>query len=165
MTTWRFIPPVRMADTLTPEQRHLNMSRIRSADTKPEMLIRRMLHGRGFRYRLHRSALPGTPDIVLPRYNAVVMIHGCFWHGHRCHLFSLPKTHTEFWAGKIAVNQERDQKAEYDLRKLGWRVACIWECALRGRKKQDRVFVTDKLSEFVNSAENRLEIYGRRSDS
>src|SRR5262245_20506194 len=94
----------KMADVLTPEQRRLNMSRIRGADTKPERLVRSALHARGFRFRLHRRDLPGKPDLALPRYRAVILVHGCFWHGHKCSLFQLPETRREFWEAKIRGN-------------------------------------------------------------
>lgn len=121
-----------MPDVLTPEQRHLNMSRIRAKNTKPEMLLRRGLHGRGFRYQLHRRELAGCPDLVFPRYRAVIFVHGCFWHGHDCHLFKLPETRTEFWEKKIFRNRERDKKSVEMLRHDGWRILIVWECALRG---------------------------------
>lgn len=124
-----------MVDVLTPEQRHLNMSRIRGRDTKPEMLIRHGLHARGFRYRLHDPKLPGRPDLVFPRYHAVVFIHGCFWHGHGCPMFKLPVTRQEFWAAKIAYNRARDERATAALLELGWRVANVWECSIRGPAK------------------------------
>lgn len=121
-----------MADALTPEQRQLNMSRIRGRDTKPEMLIRRGLHARGFRYRLQDRQLPGRPDLVFPRYHAVILVHGCFWHGHDCPMFKLPVTRQEFWMIKIASNRIRDARATTALLELGWRVAIVRECSLRG---------------------------------
>jgi DNA mismatch endonuclease (patch repair protein) len=121
-----------MPDVLTPEQRHLNMSRIRAKNTKPEMLLRRGLHGRGFRYQLHRRELAGCPDLVFPRYRAVIFVHGCFWHGHDCHLFKLPETRREFWEKKILRNRERDKESVEMLRHDGWRILIVWECALRG---------------------------------
>src|SRR5271165_4352772 len=99
-----------MPDVLTREQRHLNMSRIRAKDTKPEMLLRRGLHARGFRYQLHRRELAGCPDLVFPRYRTVIFVHGCFWHGHECHLFKMPNTRREFWLEKIFGNVGRDRK-------------------------------------------------------
>lgn len=124
-----------MADVLTPEQRQLNMSRIRGRDTKPEMLIRRGLHARGFRYRLQDRKLPGRPDLVFPRYHAVVFVHGCFWHGHDCPMFKLPATRQEFWITKIASNRARDARATAALLELGWRIANVWECSLRGPRR------------------------------
>ncbi len=119
-------------DVLTPDQRRLNMSRIRGKDTKPEMLIRRELHAAGFRFRLHRRDLPGRPDLVFPARKAVIFVHGCFWHGHTCPMCRLPSTRPEFWAAKIDGNRRRDQAAIEALGADGWRVLVVWECALRG---------------------------------
>ena len=99
-----------MVDVLTPEQRRLNMSRIRGKDTKPELMLRRGLHALGLRFRLHRKDLPGRPDMVFPRYRAAVLVHGCFWHGHDCPLFKWPVTRREFWAVKIEGNRARDMR-------------------------------------------------------
>lgn len=118
-------------DILTPEQRSAQMSRIRGSDTKIELLVRKALHARGFRYRLGGAGLPGRPDIVLPRYKAVVFVHGCFWHGHECALFRLPKTRSEFWRSKIQSNQQRDKRVLQQLQQMGWRTKVVWECSLR----------------------------------
>lgn len=122
-----------MADRLTPEQRRLNMSRVRARDTRPELVVRSILHRAGFRYRLHRRDLPGRPDVALPRHRAAVFVHGCFWHGHDCSLFRMPATRTEFWAAKIEGNRRRDAAAVAALADAGWRSLWVWECALRGR--------------------------------
>ena len=140
-----------MADVLTPEQRKLNMSRIRGRDTKPEMLIRRGLHARGFRYRLQDRKLPGRPDLVFPRYHAVVFVHGCFWHGHSCSMFKLPATRQEFWATKIAGNRARDERVIGALLKLGWRVANVWECSIRGPAKLTDDEVIKRCQKFLLS--------------
>lgn len=121
-----------MADVLTAEQRQLNMSRIRARDTKPEMLIRRGLHARGLRYRLHDRSLPGRPDLVFPKFHTAVFVHGCFWHAHGCALSKLPATRQDFWKKKLEGNAARDRKAIEGLQAAGWRVLVIWECALRG---------------------------------
>jgi DNA mismatch endonuclease (patch repair protein) len=121
-----------MADVLTTEQRRLNMSRIRSKDTKPELLLRRGLHARGLRFRLHRKDLPGRPDMVFPHYRAAVLVHGCFWHGHDCPLFKPPATRREFWEAKIKGNQARDARDLAGLAAAGWRPLVVWECALKG---------------------------------
>ena len=123
-------------DVLTPQQRSYNMSQIRARNTTPEIVLRKALFAHGYRYRLHRRDLPGTPDLVFPRFRAVVFVNGCFWHGHGCHLFVLPKQNRTFWKKKIDINQDRDKRAEADLRNLGWRVLTIWECALRGRQRK-----------------------------
>jgi DNA mismatch endonuclease, patch repair protein len=121
-----------MADVHSKEVRSFNMSRIRSKDTKPEMLVRRFLHANGFRYRLHDNKLPGKPDIVLPRYKTVIFIHGCFWHGHEgCKYYVVPKTRTEWWLTKINNNIANDQKAINALYKDGWQVINLWECQLK----------------------------------
>lgn len=108
------------------------MSGIRGKDTKPELVIRRGLHALGFRYRLHDRQLPGRPDLVLPRWRAVIQIHGCFWHGHDCPLFRWPQTRQEFWRAKIGRNVERDREVNEALDRAGWRVLTVWECALKG---------------------------------
>lgn len=117
------------------------MSGIRGKNTKPELLIRKALHARGFRYRLHCKDLPGNPDLCLPKYRAVIFVHGCFWHGHGCHLFKWPKTRPEFWRQKIERNRAVDEAALLALLEAGWRVATVWECALKGRLRlpADRV--------------------------
>lgn len=108
------------------------MSRIRGKDTKPELLVRRFLHSKGFRYRLHSKNLPGKPDIVLPKYKTVIFIHGCFWHGHEhCAYYVIPKTRTEWWIEKINGNISRDKKVMDDLKGMGWKVSTIWECQLK----------------------------------
>jgi DNA mismatch endonuclease, patch repair protein len=132
-----------MADILTPEQRRLNMSRIRGRDTKPEMLLRRGLHARGIRFRLHRKDLPGRPDLVFPSRRAAIFVHGCFWHGHGCAMFKLPETRTEFWAAKIKGNQERDARALQELPAAGWRTLVVWECDLRGPGRRPLEMVID----------------------
>lgn len=116
-------------DVVTRETRSRMMSGIRSADTKPEMAVRRYLHRRGFRYRLHARDLPGSPDLVLARYKAVVMVHGCYWHRHQgCRYAYLPKSNQEFWENKFRANVERDARSRKALEDLGWRVLVVWEC-------------------------------------
>ena len=118
-----------MADVHSKETRSYNMSRIRSKDTKPELLARKFLHKNGFRYRLHVKDLPGKPDIVLPKYKTVIFIHGCFWHGHDdCRYFVVPKSRTDWWLEKIHRNKTNDRKAKVALEVLGWKVIHIWEC-------------------------------------
>lgn len=124
-----------MADVHSKAVRSYNMSRIRSKDTKPEMLVRRFLHAHGFRYRLHDKKLPGKPDIVLPKYKTVIFIHGCFWHGHEgCKYYVVPKTRTEWWVKKICRNKELDTANETGLRRQGWNILTIYECNLKFAK-------------------------------
>jgi DNA mismatch endonuclease (patch repair protein) len=152
-----------MTDVLSPEQRRLNMSRIRSKDTKPELLLRRELHARGLRYRLHRKDLPGSPDIVLPRYRAVILVHGCFWHGHDCPLFRLPATRRDFWETKIAANKDRDARNNAALVAAGWRVLVVWECALKGPARQPLEAIPTVIASWLNTREHGGVIQGRQS--
>jgi DNA mismatch endonuclease (patch repair protein) len=119
-------------DRLTPEHRSWNMSRIRSSNTKPERMVRSLLHRMGYRFRLNRKDLPGTPDIVLPRHKAVVLVHGCYWHRHPgCRYAYTPKSRVEFWQAKFDANVERDKRVEAELVALGWRVFTVWECEVK----------------------------------
>jgi DNA mismatch endonuclease (patch repair protein) len=126
-----------MADVHSKETRSYNMSRIRSKDTKPEMLVRKFLHKNGFRYRLHVKDLPGKPDIVLPKYKTVIFIHGCFWHGHEgCKYYVVPKTRTEWWLNKIKLNISNDLKSKQELIEQGWKIIEIWECELKRKTSE-----------------------------
>jgi DNA mismatch endonuclease (patch repair protein) len=140
-----------MVDVLTPEQRRLNMSRIRGGDTKPEMIIRRGLHARGLRYRLHCKGLPGRPDLVFPKFRAAVFVHGCFWHSHGCVLSKLPATREEFWRKKLDANVARDRAAINTLCSQGWRVLVVWECALRGSRRMDLDDAVGCATEYIKS--------------
>ena len=118
-------------DTLSRERRSWNMSRIKAADTKPEVIVRSILHRLGYRFSLHRKDLPGRPDIVLPRYRTVIYVHGCFWHRHRqCKYAYTPKSRLEFWNKKFDENIKRDQRQVRRLRRLGWRSLVVWECQI-----------------------------------
>jgi len=132
------------------------MSGIRGKNTKPELVVRRGLHARGFRYRLHQRKLPGNPDIVLSRFGAVVFIHGCFWHGHDCKYFKEPGTHLKFWRTKIERNRNNDRKSHAALTAAGWRVGTVWECALRA----DPAAAVQRLTEWIRSDDRRCEIRG-----
>ena len=126
-----------MTDKLTPEQRHLCMSRIRSKNTKPEIIVRKYLFSHGFRYRVNVKRLPGTPDIVLRKYRTVIFVNGCFWHGHEgCRYFVLPKSNVDFWKAKIERNRQRDLNARIRLRDMGWHVIQLWECQLKPKVRQ-----------------------------
>ncbi|WP_083233320.1 very short patch repair endonuclease [Planctopirus hydrillae] len=120
-----------MTDRISPEHRSWNMSRIRNRDTKPELIVRSLLHRMGYRFRLHRKDLPGKPDIVLPKYRTVIFVHGCFWHRHHnCRYASTPQSHTAFWNAKFATTIERDREVRRQLRKLAWHVIVVWECEI-----------------------------------
>ena len=124
-----------MVDIVDSSTRSRMMSGIQGRNTKPEKLIRSLLHRQGFRFRLHVRDLPGKPDIVLPRYHAAIFVHGCFWHGHDCPLFQWPGTRQDFWRNKIERNRANDHKARESLLASGWRVGIVWECAIRGPRK------------------------------
>ena len=147
-------------DTMTPEQRSRCMSAVKGKDTKPEMIVRKHLFSKGLRYRLHLRALPGNPDIVLPKYKTVVFINGCFWHGHEeCKYFKLPKSNVEFWESKITNNKNRDVLNEIKLKALGWRVIRIWECEIK--RVRDRGQSLEKLynqivKKYIRYDENDL---------
>ena len=126
-----------MADRINSERRSWNMSRIRSKDTKPELHLRKALHRMGFRYRLHDRKLPGSPDLVFPKYKAVIFVHGCFWHRHGCKWTTIPSSRKYFWNAKFAANVERDSKNVRELEALGWRVLIVWECELLKRDNND----------------------------
>jgi len=136
------------------------MAGIRGKDTKPEIVLRRGLHRRGFRFRLHGAALPGKPDLVFPKHKAVLFAHGCFWHGHECHLFKWPKSRQEFWHAKINQNRERDQAALGKLRDNGWRIGEVWECALKGRTRLAVADVLDRCETWLRSEDPVLEVAG-----
>ena len=118
-----------MVDTISPEHRSWNMSRIKGKDTKPELIVRSHLHKMGFRFRLHRKDLPGKPDIVLPKYRTVIFVHGCFWHRHKSCKYSYnPKSRKKFWREKFEGNVERDERNRKELSSLDWRSVVVWEC-------------------------------------
>jgi DNA mismatch endonuclease (patch repair protein) len=119
-------------DSLTPERRSWNMSRIRGKDTRPEIVVRSLLHSLGYRFRLNRKDIPGKPDIVLPKYQTAIYVHGCYWHRHQgCHLAYTPKSNLDFWGKKFARNVERDLEVRESLKHTGWKQLVIWECETR----------------------------------
>jgi len=136
------------------------MAAIRGSHTKPELLIRKALHAAGLRYRLHVKDLPGKPDLVFPRHRAVVFVHGCFWHQHDCHLFKWPATRQDFWREKIGRNVINDERAVQALLGMGWRVATIWECALKGRTRPDFDEAMQQLAGWIESDEQTITIRG-----
>lgn len=141
-----------MPDLFTQEQRHNCMSRIRNKNTKPELKLRHALWSIGFRYRINDKRLPGSPDIVLPKYHTVIFVHGCFWHGHKdCKNATTPKTNTDFWKAKITRNQERDQEVWRRLEAKGWYVLIVWECELRKDRFEGTV---DDVAESIRNNGN-----------
>lgn len=136
------------------------MAAIRGSHTKPELQIRKRLHAAGFRYRLHVKELPGRPDLVLPRYKAAIFVNGCFWHQHDCHLFKWPATREEFWREKIGRNATNDARSRQALLDAGWRVATIWECALKGRTRLDFASAMQHLVSWIESNEKTIIIRG-----
>lgn len=137
------------------------MSAIRGTGTKPELLLRKGLHARGFRFRLHEKKLPGRPDLVLSKYRAVIFANGCFWHGHDCALFRWPATREVFWREKITGNMARDAANIAVLKASGWRIAIVWECALKGRSRRTPDEVIDCLSNWLFSEDKILELRAR----
>ena len=150
-----------MTDIVDPETRHRMMSGIRGKNTKIEVLVRKGLFAKGFRYRINDKNLPGKPDIVLPKYKAVIFTHGCFWHGHDCHLFKWPSTRPEWWRSKIGGNRERDNHVRELLEKAGWKQCHVWECALKGKYRLDADNVIDELVKWLQGNSETLEIRGR----
>jgi len=138
------------------------MSGIQGKDTIPELKIRSALHKLGYRYKLHDKHLPGKPDLVFPKYNAVILIHGCFWHLHNCLLFKWPSTRPEFWKDKITGNKERDEKNLLLLNEKNWRTLIIWECAMKGKYKLDFGSTIISISEWLKSSDKYAEITGRK---
>ncbi|MCO4794296.1 MAG: DNA mismatch endonuclease Vsr [Bacteriovoracaceae bacterium] len=149
-----------MSDVFDKKTRSRNMSHIRGKDTKPELIIRKALHKRGFRYRLHRKDLPGKPDIVLPKYNAVILVNGCFWHGHECHLFKWPKSHRGFWENKILQNINRDKKNKLKLEELGWRILTVWECSMKGKDRLNKEEFIESIFNWIIKLRESEEITG-----
>lgn len=152
-----------MADTVSPEVRARMMSANGRRDTKPELFVRRFIHARGFRFRLDVGSLPGRPDIVLRRWNAAIFVHGCYWHRHPgCRFATTPKSNVEFWTAKFDRNRERDQAAVAALLALGWRVAVVWECGLRGH---DRLSTLEGLTSWLSGDDRYAELPAARSAS
>ena len=136
------------------------MAAIKGGHTKPEIQVRKAMHAAGLRYRLHARDLPGKPDLVFPKYKAVIFVNGCFWHHHDCHLFKWPGTRKEFWKTKIDRNVENDERAASALLKAGWRVGMVWECALKGRTRLDSGHAMRTLANWVQSDEQTITIKG-----
>jgi len=149
-----------MTDVVSKEVRSRMMSGIKSKNTKPEIMIRRGLHKQGYRYRLHDHQLPGKPDLVFSRHKAIIFVNGCFWHGHDCLLFKWPSSREEFWKTKISRNQDLDSKNIIELQQLNWRIAIIWECALKGKLRLKLEVVIDKCATWIISDVPFMEVFG-----
>ena len=147
-----------MADVLTPEQRKKNMSNIKGRNTAPERILRSLLSQEGYRFRLHDKKLPGHPDIVMKRYRAVILVHGCFWHRHPgCRYATMPKSNTVFWQAKFSANQERDARNIRQLTELNWNVIIVWECQIRTFQKEGVRFIKEVLT--LCEKENDAKLY------
>ncbi|MEE4306972.1 very short patch repair endonuclease [Pseudomonas alliivorans] len=147
-----------MTDVVDAATRSRMMAGIQGKNTSPELLIRKALHARGFRFRIHAKHLPGKPDLVLPKYNAAIFVHGCFWHGHDCRFFKVPQTRPEFWLEKIGKNRARDLVQIAALQDLGWRVLVVWECAVRSMKKQKTMLLIDLIGEWLVNGSEYLQL-------
>lgn len=150
-----------MVDIVSKDVRSKMMSGIRSKNTKPELILRKNLHRKGFRYRLHEKSLPGKPDLVFPKHNAVIFVNGCFWHGHDCHLFKWPRTRADFWKQKIGGNVDRDHRQQIKLEQSGWRICVVWECAIKGKLRLPIDLLVLNCSNWLYGIENKLEIVGK----
>ena len=146
------LPDLRLSamDTRTPEQRRRIMQAVKSKHTKPEMIVRRLLHGMGYRYRLHRKDLPGRPDIAFVSRRKAIFVHGCFWHGHGCSKGRLPKSRLDYWQPKVDENKKRDRTKQEQLEELGWRVLVVWQCEIA-----DIDILAKRLQYFVDGPKNR----------
>lgn len=149
-----------MPDVVDAPTRSRMMSGIRGRDTKPELLIRKGLHARGYRYRLHPRTLPGRPDLAFPSRKAAIFIHGCFWHGHGCPLFKWPSTRAEWWRAKIEGNRARDRAVRAELAGMGWRQLRVWECALKGRQRRDPDALLDLVADWLDGCDPDCETGG-----
>jgi len=138
------------------------MSNVKGKNTGPELLIRKALFAKGYRYKLHDKSLPGKPDLVFPKYNAVIFIHGCFWHGHDCHLFQCPTTRKKFWRNKINRNRQIDVRNCRQLKDQGWWVLTIWGCAIKGKYKLGVSEVADRAANWLEHGKRNKLIKGRR---
>ena len=147
-----------MTDVHDTATRSRNMAAIKGKNTRQERWLRHRLHRLGFRYRLNVSSLPGKPDLVFPRYKAVIFVHGCFWHMHQCPLFRLPATRTEWWEQKLMRNRQRDLAEQDKLRELGWRVLLVWECAIKGRRKIPEAELLAQVVEWLKNSSFYTEL-------
>lgn len=152
-----------MSDVVDAATRSRMMAGIPGTDTKLELLIRKGIHARGYRFRLYDKNLPGRPDLVFPRYNAVIFIHGCFWHAHECYLFKWPASRTAFWRQKLTANRQRDEETREALLSLGWRVMTIWECAVRkpgANRNHELDNVLSRVERWLDSSRKIVDLHG-----
>jgi DNA mismatch endonuclease, patch repair protein len=152
-----------LADVVSPSKRSEMMSGIKGKNTKPELILRRGLFRRGFRFRVHVSRLPGKPDIVLPKYKAVVLANGCLWHEHKCSLFKWPSTRPEFWRTKIESNKRHDAKSLEALKAQGWRVIVVWECSMKGKGRWPVDELLDSVAGWIRGGDVYSEIGERHA--
>jgi DNA mismatch endonuclease (patch repair protein) len=150
-----------MVDVVDKKTRSRMMSGIQGKNTRPELVLRSGLHRLGFRFRLHVKVLPGKPDLVFPKYRALIQINGCFWHGHDCHLFKWPSTRKEFWRDKIRLNIDRDRRNAVRYQELGWRCLTIWECALKGKTRLGPEQVIEITAKWLQFDDQSAEIRGQ----
>ncbi|WP_183734712.1 very short patch repair endonuclease [Rhizobium sp. BK275] len=148
---------------MTDFKRSVLMSRVRQKDTGPELVLRKYLHAAGLRYVLHNRSLPGTPDLIFPRFKAVIFVHGCFWHAHGCRRATIPASRQDFWTSKFLRNKFRDVEDINSLQNLGWRVCIVWECALKGKSKVNPDLLVSDIVGWLKQDVRFLQVEGRRS--
>ena len=154
-----------MADKMTPEQRHHCMSRIGSKNTRPELIVRRWLWQQGYRYRVNVKRLPGSPDIVLPRYSTAIFVNGCFWHAHEdCDRYRVPHTNVDFWTAKFQRNKARDERNYRLLHKMGWYVLVVWECQLEKDKRRDTLIALSRRLSQIYLTTHDAKVYSHVPD-
>lgn len=147
-----------LVDVHDSNTRSKNMAAIKCRNTKPEVFLRKRLHALGFRYKLNNKTLPGKPDLVFPKFHAVVFINGCFWHAHGCYMFKIPSTRSEWWKHKLFRNRQRDHQQWNELQSNGWRVLVVWECAIRGRQRITESALIDQIAEWLRGETKHLEL-------
>lgn len=149
-----------MVDVVDVQTRSRMMAGIKGKNTRPEMMIRKALHRLGYRYRLHSQTLPGKPDLIFPKFGAVIFVHGCFWHGHDCALFKWPSSRAKFWREKIEGNRSRDAKSSLKISESGWRILTIWECAIKGPTRRTQEEIVNVVVSWLETGVSNLELRG-----
>ncbi len=149
-------------DIVSKKKRSLMMSGISGKNTRPEITVRKILYGHGFRYRINKSEMAGKPDIVLPKYRSLIFVHGCFWHRHNCSLFKWPSSNPEFWKRKILSNVERDKNNIQKLENDGWRICTVWECSIKGKKANEIARAGDRIVKWLLSGSEKLVLKGKK---